>query len=112
MAQKWMGLGGAAGGVTILDLHSGALSMDQNFVDAYEQAKSKAAAADPVAADGSRYDAIYNESDFGLYGRIKTAVQAAVVATAPFGIETEIHLTSPTFFSKISSKPAVTDHDE
>ena len=111
MAQKWMALGGAAGGVTILDLHSGALSMDENFVDAYEQAKSKAAAA-AAAPDGSRYDAIYNESDFGLYGRIKTAVQASVVATAPFGIETEIHLTSPTFFSKITSKPAVTEHDE
>ena len=37
-----------------------------------------------------------------------------MVGTGPFGIAgfESIYLTSPTFFSKITSKPAVTEHDE
>ena len=35
MASKWMALGGGKGGATILDLHSGALSLGEQFIDVY-----------------------------------------------------------------------------
>lgn len=34
--QEWLSLGGAAGGPTILDLHSGALSLGEQFVDVFQ----------------------------------------------------------------------------
>lgn len=91
-----MELGGGAGGATILDLHSGALSFGRQFVDVYRAAK------------GTK-KTVMSETDLAAYAAaadtVKGAVQNAYNASP-------IHLTKPTFFSRITSKPAVTEHDE
>lgn len=48
-----MALGGATGGPTILDLHSGALSLEDKFVDVYQVVKMK-------------NQSLYREQDFVL----------------------------------------------
>jgi hypothetical protein len=37
--QEWLSIGGAAGGPTILDLHSGALSLGEQFIDVFQAIK-------------------------------------------------------------------------
>ncbi|KAF9411302.1 hypothetical protein HW555_009867 [Spodoptera exigua] len=74
IAKKGLKLGGSSGGASILDLHSGALSMGQHFV-------------------------------------VKEKIKYAVAHH--FGVKpNKIYLTHPTFFSEITSKKAVTMHDE
>ncbi|KAK2151407.1 hypothetical protein LSH36_364g02050 [Paralvinella palmiformis] len=79
MAKAGLGLGGSHGGASILDIHSGALSKGDKFVDVFRTVKDK----------------------------IHTAIAGA------FGISKDsLYLTSPTFFSRMTSKPARTIHDE
>lgn len=52
IAKKGLSLGGSAGGASILDLHSGALSLGQNFVNIYKIDKAKE---------------VFTESDFVIY---------------------------------------------
>lgn len=95
LAQRGMALGGAAGGPTILDLHSGALSKGARFIDVYREAAGRGAA-------------VFTEQDFATYRAVKDKVRA--VAARAFGAE--LFLAKPTFFSAITSKAAVTAHDE
>jgi hypothetical protein len=102
MAQKWMKLGGATGGPTILDLHSGALSYKDKFIDMYQAANN---AKEEYGVE------IYDEEDFNVYKKVKDEVKTAVEEA--FGVKRElVFLTSPTFFSKINDREAVTEHDE
>eukprot|EP00041_Stephanoeca_diplocostata_P020184 m.447033 g.447033 ORF g.447033 m.447033 type:complete len:335 (+) comp21499_c0_seq4:76-1080(+) len=96
-ASKLMALGGGSGGPTILDLHSSALSLEDNFVNVFERAKALGIS-------------VYNEKDFALYKRAKRAVQTAVVNA--FGVRGDLFLTKPTFFSRIGNKSAITENDE
>lgn len=52
IAKKGLKLGGSSGGASILDLHSGALSLGQNFVNIYKINRSKN---------------VFQESDFNVY---------------------------------------------
>lgn len=52
IAKKGLKLGGSFGGASILDLHSGALSLGQNFVNIYKIDTSKS---------------VFQESDFNIY---------------------------------------------
>jgi len=96
-AKEWLSLGGAAGGPTILDLHSGALSLGENFIDVYQAVKM-------------RNQSLYSAADFARY----TAMKGRIAATVrdQFGVTAPLHLTKPTFFSLISDRGAVTEHDE
>lgn len=96
IAKKGLKLGGSSGGASILDLHSGALSMGQNFVNIYKHASAKN---------------LFSQNDFNIYRVIKEKIKYAVAHH--FGVDPrKIYLTHPTFFSEITSKPAVTMHDE
>ncbi|KAJ8718578.1 hypothetical protein PYW08_002815 [Mythimna loreyi] len=96
IAKKGLKLGGSSGGASILDLHSGALSLGQHFINIYKHDNAKD---------------IFTEADFNIYRVVKEKIKYAVAHH--FGVKpNKIYLTHPTFFSEITSKKAVTVHDE
>lgn len=96
IAVSGLNLGGSDGGASILDLHSGALSKGQGFVDIYTLPEAKK---------------IFNSADFAIYKVVKTKIQHAVAHN--FGIPSnKIFLTKPTFFSRMTNVSAKTIHDE
>ncbi|XP_071632561.1 2-oxoglutarate and iron-dependent oxygenase domain-containing protein 3 [Temnothorax longispinosus] len=96
LAKSGLDLAGSDGGASILDLHSGALSKGQGFINIYKQPEAKK---------------IFNSVDSAIYKVVKTKIQHAVAHN--FGIDTnKIYLTKPTFFSRMTNKPARTIHDE
>ncbi|XP_064423685.1 urotensin-2 receptor 2 [Latimeria chalumnae] len=98
VAERGLSLGGSDGGASILDLHSGALSMGKQFVNIYRYF-------------GDKIKDVFSEEDFALYRDVRERIQAAVVAV--FGIDSSrLYLTKPTFFSRMNSTAAKTTHDE
>jgi len=94
LAKKGLSKGGSSGGASILDLHSGALSQGEQFVNVY-----------------ALYPELFAEADFEVYRRVKERVKAAVVEH--FGLQPDsLFLSHPTFFSRITADPAKTIHDE
>ncbi|KAF7705335.1 urotensin-2 receptor 2 isoform X2 [Silurus meridionalis] len=98
IAERALELGGSDGGASILDLHSGALSMGKKFVNIYRYFSNQI-----------RH--IFTEEDFELYREVRGRIQKAIAET--FGLEpSKLYLTKPTFFSRINSTSAKTTHDE
>ncbi|XP_032097062.1 2-oxoglutarate and iron-dependent oxygenase domain-containing protein 3 [Sapajus apella] len=98
IAEKGLSLGGSDGGASILDLHSGALSVGKHFVNLYRYF-------------GDKIQNIFSEEDFQLYREVRRKVQLTIAEA--FGISAaSLHLTKPTFFSRINSTEARTAHDE
>lgn len=96
LAESGLALGGSAGGSSILDLHSGALSQGKAFIDIYALPEAKE---------------IFNSADFAIYRVVKTKIQHAIAHN--FGVPSDkIYLTKPTFFSRITNVSAKTIHDE
>ena len=98
ISERGMALGGGAGGPTILDLHGGALSYKDKFIDVWSA---------------------FNASELPAFKRAEVQVYSDVVerirslAERTFSPTRKIHLTAPTFFSRISGdKPPKTLHDE
>ncbi|PNJ87440.1 OGFOD3 isoform 6, partial [Pongo abelii] len=89
---------GADSQASILDLHSGALSVGKHFVNLYRYF-------------GDKIQNIFSEEDFQLYREVRQKVQLTIAEA--FGIRaSSLHLTKPTFFSRINSTEARTAHDE
>ncbi|XP_056627596.1 urotensin-2 receptor 2 [Triplophysa dalaica] len=98
LAEQGLSLAGSDGGASILDLHSGALSMGEQFVNVYRYFKEQI-----------RY--VFTEEDFLLYSDVRGRIQKAIAET--FGLDfSKMYLTKPTFFSRINSSSAKTTHDE
>ncbi|MCL4142832.1 UNVERIFIED_CONTAM: hypothetical protein GTU68_053989 [Idotea baltica] len=96
IAQKGLGMGGSGGGASILDLHSGALSKGDTFINIYAVDKTHK---------------VISKEDLKIYSHIKDKIKSAIVSQ--FGLESSsLYLTHPTFFSRITSLPAQTIHDE
>jgi len=96
IAERGLAMGGSDGGASVLDLHSGALSYHDHFINIYKL---------PNVSE------IFSKEDFKLYKTVRTKVQHAVAHN--FGVpSTAIYLTHPTFFSKLTNLPPVTQHDE
>lgn len=94
VAKKGLAKGGGSGGASILDLHSGALSHGEQFINLYKT-----------------HPNLYTAKDFKLYNDIKDRVKLAIAEH--FNIDSEqLYLTGPTFFSELNSLPAQTVHDE
>jgi len=94
LAKKGLAKGGGAGGASILDLHSGALSKENAFINIYKT-----------------HPNLFNERDFKLYNTVKDRIKATVAEH--FNLDnTKLYLSYPTFFSELTSVPAVTEHDE
>ncbi|XP_045630884.1 2-oxoglutarate and iron-dependent oxygenase domain-containing protein 3 isoform X2 [Ursus americanus] len=98
IAEKGLSLGGSDGGASILDLHSGALSVGKHFVNLYRYF-------------GDKIQTVFSEEDFQLYRDVRRKVQLTIAQA--FGISaSSLYLTKPTFFSRINSTQARTAHDE
>jgi len=94
LAKKGLSKGGGSGGASILDLHSGALSKGQGFTSVYQA-----------------FPDLFTASDFDIYRSVKNKVKDALADH--FGIDAQsLHLTHPTFFSRLDGKAAQTAHDE
>nr|XP_020641584.1 2-oxoglutarate and iron-dependent oxygenase domain-containing protein 3 [Pogona vitticeps] len=98
IAERGLSLGGSDGGASILDLHSGALSLGKHFVNMYRYF-------------GDKIHDIFTEEDFQLYRDVRQRIQQKIALV--FGISSSsMHLTKPTFFSRINNSEAKTTHDE
>lgn len=98
LAEQGLSLAGSDGGASILDLHSGALSMGKQFVNVYRYFKDQ-------------IRDVFTEEDFQLYSDVRGRIQMAIAET--FGLDSsQMYLTKPTFFSRINSSSAKTTHDE
>ncbi|XP_028332717.1 2-oxoglutarate and iron-dependent oxygenase domain-containing protein 3-like [Gouania willdenowi] len=98
LAERGLALAGSEGGASILDLHSGALSMGKQFVNIYRYF-------------GDQISDVFTAEDFKLYRHVRGRIQAVIAET--FGLDpTLMYLTKPTFFSRINSTAAKTQHDE
>uniref|UniRef100_A0A8C5QXT5 2-oxoglutarate and iron dependent oxygenase domain containing 3 n=1 Tax=Leptobrachium leishanense TaxID=445787 RepID=A0A8C5QXT5_9ANUR len=98
VAEAGFSLGGSDGGASILDLHSGALSMGKHFVNMYRYF-------------GEKLHEILTEEDFQLYRELRLRIQSEIART--FNINaSSLYLTKPTFFSRMNSSAAKTTHDE
>lgn len=99
IAKRGLAHGGSNGGASILDLHSGALSMGEKFVNIYTYLE---------------HDALhktFTPDDFKFYAIIKDKVHETIAKE--FGVEnSKLYLTHPTFFSRITNASAKTKHDE
>ncbi|CAH0399416.1 unnamed protein product [Chilo suppressalis] len=96
IAKKGFLLGGSDGGASILDLHSGALSKGKYFINIYKMEATKD---------------IFTDKDFNTLRVIKEKIKYAVAHH--FSVNpNKLYLTSPTFFSEMTSKKPVTIHDE
>ncbi|XP_078427019.1 2-oxoglutarate and iron-dependent oxygenase domain-containing protein 3 isoform X2 [Cetorhinus maximus] len=98
IAKKGLSLGGSDGGASILDLHSGALSMGKQFVNIYRYF-------------GEQIKDIFDEEDFTLYSDVRWRIQQVIAETFELD-STRLHLTKPTFFSRMNNTNAKTMHDE
>lgn len=94
LAKKGLSKGGGAGGASILDLHSGALSHGEQFINLYKT-----------------HPNLFTVKDFQLYRSVKDKVKQAVAEH--FNLDnSRLYLSHPTFFSELTAVPAVTEHDE
>ena len=94
IAKKGLAKGGGNGGASILDLHSGALSHGDNFINLYKT-----------------HPGVFSQRDYETYRSIKNKVKAAVAEH--FNLDSsQLYLSHPTFFSELTAVPAVTLHDE
>lgn len=90
-----MALGGSLGGATILDLHSGALSYKDQFINVKAQKEKQ----------------FIKPKERTIYQLVKSKIQAAIAES--FGLNfNSLFLTHPTFFSRLTSADAKTIHDE
>ncbi|XP_062976461.1 2-oxoglutarate and iron-dependent oxygenase domain-containing protein 3 [Elgaria multicarinata webbii] len=98
IAERGLSLGGSDGGASILDLHSGALSLGKHFVNMYRYF-------------GDKIHDTFTEEDFQLYRDVRQRIQQKIALA--FGISSSsMYLTKPTFFSRINNSEAKTTHDE
>lgn len=99
LAKKGMKYGKSSGGPTILDLHTGALTYEEKFVNIYK-------IAEKLGKGG-----LFAKEDFEVYSKVKNKVHDAI--SKEFNVEkSKLYLTKPTFFSRMKAKPAKTIHDE
>ncbi|XP_023937549.1 2-oxoglutarate and iron-dependent oxygenase domain-containing protein 3 [Bicyclus anynana] len=96
IATKGLKYGGSFGGASILDLHSGAMSKGQHFINIYEAADLKN---------------LFTQEDFNVIRIVRDKIKYSIAHH--FGVQPDkIYSTHPTFFSEISDKKAFTEHDE
>uniref|UniRef100_A0A0K2UB86 2oxoglutarate and irondependent oxygenase domaincontaining protein 3like [Bombyx mori] n=1 Tax=Lepeophtheirus salmonis TaxID=72036 RepID=A0A0K2UB86_LEPSM len=94
IAKKGFALSESSGGASILDLHSGTISKGEHFINLY-----------------ANHPDVFSPEEYALYASVKNAVKEEVAKH--FQIDSEsLYLSYPTFFSRITAKPALTLHDE
>lgn len=88
--------GGSSGGASIMDLHTGALSYKDTFINVYAQ---------------SGENKVLTAEEKKIYQLVRKKIQTSIAES--FGIEfNSLHLTYPTFFSRLTGVEPKTRHDE
>uniref|UniRef100_A0A0A9ZAU2 Uncharacterized protein n=1 Tax=Lygus hesperus TaxID=30085 RepID=A0A0A9ZAU2_LYGHE len=82
LAKRGLSMGGGSGGASILDLHSGALSKGDVFVDLYSS---------------FNVSELFTLEDFAVYIRVRRKIQEAVAMNFKLQAD-KLYLTKPTFF--------------
>lgn len=96
IAVEGFKLSQSSGGASILDLHSGAISQGDHFVNLYQMEKAKG---------------LFKKEHLLTYKLVKEKIKTAIADR--FEINPKyLYLTYPTFFSKITNETAKTVHDE
>uniref|UniRef100_A0A182MU16 Fe2OG dioxygenase domain-containing protein n=1 Tax=Anopheles culicifacies TaxID=139723 RepID=A0A182MU16_9DIPT len=96
LARAGFELGQSSGGASILDLHSGALSKGTQFVNVYRLPEAKK---------------LFTNQHINVYRHVKAKIQQAVADQFRLSVDA-LHLTHPTFFSRLTNATAKTIHDE
>lgn len=96
LAKEGFRFGQSSGGASILDLHSGALSKDTQFINIYKIPAAKA---------------IFTAEHINTYKRVRDKVQQAISDNMKINKDS-LFLTHPTFFSRLTNESAKTIHDE
>ncbi|XP_065078365.1 2-oxoglutarate and iron-dependent oxygenase domain-containing protein 3-like [Ochlerotatus camptorhynchus] len=96
LAKSGFRFGRSSGGASILDLHSGALSKDTQFINIYKIPEAKQ---------------IFSAEHINTYKHVKDKVQQAVSENFKINKDS-LFLTHPTFFSRLTNETATTIHDE
>lgn len=98
LAKRGLALSHSTGGASILDLHSGSISLGEKFVNVYRLLEKKGTT-------------LFSDRDLKIYKQVKDKIRSLIAFQ--FGVKPEhLHLTHPTFFSEMTVRPAVTVHDE
>uniref|UniRef100_A0A224YWF2 Prolyl 4 hydroxylase alpha subunit protein n=1 Tax=Rhipicephalus zambeziensis TaxID=60191 RepID=A0A224YWF2_9ACAR len=98
LAKRGLALSHSDGGASILDLHSGSISLGKKFVNVYKLLEQKGTT-------------LFSDNDLKVYKQVKDKIRSLI--GFQFGIRPDtLHLTHPTFFSEMTVRPAVTVHDE
>ncbi|XP_065358231.1 2-oxoglutarate and iron-dependent oxygenase domain-containing protein 3-like [Calliphora vicina] len=96
MAESIIGLAGSSGGASILDIHTGALSYGEQYLNFYKMPEAKK---------------LLKPEQLTVYNLVKGKIKLAIAEQ--FGIEpSNLFLTSPTFFSRLTNVTAKNIHDE
>lgn len=96
LAKTGLSFGGGSGGASILDLHSGALSKDESFINIYKLAEAKG---------------FLNEDALAAYRHVRRKIAQSICDKFAIDLNS-LYLTHPTFFSRIDNGTAKTIHDE
>lgn len=98
LAKRGLALSRSDGGASILDLHSGSISLGKKFVNVYKLLEQKGTT-------------LFSDNDLKVYKQVKDKIRSLI--GFQFGVRPDtLHLTHPTFFSEMTVRPAVTVHDE
>ncbi|KAM7351178.1 2-oxoglutarate and iron-dependent oxygenase domain-containing protein 3-like isoform 2-T5 [Cochliomyia hominivorax] len=96
MADSIIGLAGSSGGASILDIHTGALSYGEKYLNFYKMPEAKK---------------LLKSEQITVYNLIKGKIKLAIAEQ--FGIEpSNLFLTSPSFFSRLTNVTSKNIHDE
>ncbi|XP_055636213.1 2-oxoglutarate and iron-dependent oxygenase domain-containing protein 3-like isoform X2 [Toxorhynchites rutilus septentrionalis] len=96
LAKSGFQFGQSSGGASILDLHSGALSKDTQFINIYKIPEAKK---------------IFTVDHMNTYKNVRDKVQQAISDNMKINKDS-LFLTHPTFFSRLTNESAKTIHDE
>ncbi|XP_041473402.1 2-oxoglutarate and iron-dependent oxygenase domain-containing protein 3-like isoform X1 [Lytechinus variegatus] len=99
VAKKGLSYGGSNGGASILDLHSGALSKGDSFINIYQY------------LEHNNLGNVFSSEDIKLYRKVADTIKRAIAARFQIPAQ-KLYLTHPTFFSRMNNKKAKTIHDE
>jgi hypothetical protein len=99
LAKRGFALGGSSGSASILDLHSGALSQGEAFVNVHILIKAK------------KLKGVFDKRDLEVYTRVVDKIRDMV--SFHFKVPPKhLYRTHPSFFSRMTSQDPASIHDE
>lgn len=87
--------------LSLLDLHSGALSYGEKFVNVYALLKSRL----------NQEELQFSQTEFAIYKQVKEKIRHFLAKHFNIPVKS-LYLTSPTFFSKLTDRPPKNIHDQ